>query len=130
MPGAPGWLTVRSELWFYHHSSYPWDTASFCCEVWNGEISMPTTQLDQTSVTALHYAPCYADYSPCLYTEPQFWILINTEMSSGGWPSVLGDNTPQSSDHSFFSDDFVMWEPWVMQGPTANDFFIRSEGNS
>lgn len=127
--GGPDWLADQSELWFYHHSSYPWDTGSFYCEVYDGGVGAPATQLDQTSVTAVHYAPCYANYSPALDCDVEFWIIINTEMSSGGWPSVLGDNTPQTTDHSFFSDDFVVWEPWVIQGPTSNDYFIRSEGN-
>ncbi|MBN1433430.1 hypothetical protein JW921_01640 [Candidatus Fermentibacterales bacterium] len=129
IPGAPGWLTYESELWFYHHADRPWDTASFYCELWNGGVGAPTDQLDQTSVTAVHYAPCYADYGDGIATDLQFWVIINSEMSAGGWPSVLGDNTPNSTDHSFFSDDFVVWEPWVIQGPTANDYFIRSEGD-
>jgi len=40
-------------------------------------------------------------------------------MSSGGWPSILGDGTPGT--HSYFSDDFMQWEPW---GDTGN-YFIR-----
>ena len=84
--------------------------------------------MDQTSVAAVHYAPCYAYYNS-IECEDEFWVIDNAEMSSGGWPSIIGDNSPNGTfgDHSFFSDDFVVWEPWVIQGPTANDFFIRSE---
>ena len=128
-PGISWWDVWWCEFWFYHHSSYPWDTASFYCEVYNGGISLPATQLAQTSAAALHYSPCYVDYDPSVETETQFWILVNTEMSSGGWPSLLGDNTPNTEygNHSLFSDDFVVWEPWVIQGPVSNDYFIREE---
>ena len=125
------WHTTSSELWFYHHSSYPWDTSSFYCELWNGGYVGPGTQLDQESVTAIHYAPCYA-YHDCILCEDEFWVFANTEMSSGGWPSVLGDNTPgwTGTSHSYFSDDFVVWEPWLTQGPISNDFIIRSRYNA
>jgi hypothetical protein len=124
----PEWLAGSSELWFYHHSSYPWDTQSFYCEIWNGGIAGPDAELNQTSVTAIHYSPCYATYNPGIWCDLQFWIIVNTEMSSGGWPSVIGDNTPgwTGTSHSYFSDDFVVWEPWIIQGPISNDYFIRS----
>ncbi len=120
------WLSSSSQLWFYHHASYPWDVSAFYCDLCNGLQTGPVTILDQTSVTAVHYQPVYAGYSPPISCEGNFWILVDTEMSAGGWPSVLGDNTPQTADHSFFSDDFIVWEPWIISGPTANDFFIRS----
>ncbi len=126
--GASGWfMPAQSELWFFHHSSYPWDVSSFYCELYTGDQAGPVTQLDQTSVTAIHYQPVHAVYSPP-YPLENFWVLENTELSAGGWPSILGDNTPQTVDHSFFSDDFIVWEPWVIQGPSANDYFIRSDG--
>ena len=117
------WESDNTEYWFYHHSSYPWDTASFYGEIYNGDVSTPATLLDQTSVTATHYAAVYANYSSPVITEEQFWVLINTEMSGGGWPSVLGDPTYSGTDHSFFSDDFIVWEPWGM-----GDYFIRTTG--
>ena len=126
IPAPSSWITSASQLWFYHDPSYPWDTSSFYCELWNGGIGAPISQLDQTTVSAVHYGPCYADYGSGIATDVEFWVIINTEISSGGWPSVLGDNTP-GADHSFFSDDFMVWEPWLVQGPTANDYFIRSE---
>lgn len=108
----------QMQYWFYHHSSYPWDTASFYSELYSGASAGPVTQLNQTSVTAIHYAPCYVDYWPGISAGMDFWGLINTEMSAGGWPSVLGDNTPNGTgyDHSFFSDDFMAWNPWVPEG--------------
>ncbi len=117
-----GWNAENTEYWFYHHSSYPWDVASFYGEMYNGDASTPTTQLNQTSITATHYAAVYATYSTPVVAEDNFWVLINSEMSSGGWPSVLGDPT-YTTDHSFFSDDFIVWEPWGM-----GDYFIRTEG--
>lgn len=109
---------VDLEFWFYHHTSYPWDTGSFYAELYNGEQEGPVTQLDQTSLTAVHYAPCYADYSSPIVTAVNFWGLVNTEMSSGGWPSLLSDNSPNwtGNDHSFYSDDFVVWDPWIAGG--------------
>ncbi|MCD6587454.1 MAG: hypothetical protein J7K88_02790 [Candidatus Fermentibacteraceae bacterium] len=41
-------------------------------------------------------------------------------MSSGGWSSTLSDGTPGT--HSFFSDDFIIWEPWGDMG----DYFVRA----
>lgn len=106
------------ELWFYHHASYPWDTGSFYAELYIGDETGPVMQLDQTSVTAVHYAPCYASYSSPVWVETNFWGLVNTEMSSGCWPSLLSDNTPNwtGNDHSFYSDDFMEWIPWVAGG--------------
>jgi hypothetical protein len=132
VPGAGGATLSSLEFWFYHHASYPWDTASFYAELYNGGAAAPATLLDQTSVTALHYSPVYTDYTEFFYpwgieVEQNFWGVVNTEMSAGGWPSILGDNTPQPVSHSFFSDDFIVWQPWVMGGATANDFFIRGE---
>jgi len=117
-----------TEYWFFHHTSYPWDTASFYAELWNGDVAGPSAQLNQTSVIATHYAPVHADYSPVIVTEADFWGLVNTSMSSGGWPSMLGDNTPHIPSHSFYSDDFIIWEPWIAGGATANDYFIRTSG--
>ena len=131
IPGAP-WVELHVlEFWFYHHSSYPWDTSAFMAEVWEGGVSMPADSIDANSVTAIHYAPCYVDYGwpgPGIELDSQWWIIVNAEMSSGGWPSLLGDNTPGTSNHSFFSDDFSFWQPWILQGPTANDLFIRCWG--
>jgi hypothetical protein len=122
-------VVSQLEFWFFHHSSFPWDIASFYAELWAGDQSGPATQMDQVSITAEHYSPTYADYG---YLEPDgdAWGLVNTEMSAGGWPSLLGDNTPNPVNHSFFSSDsFRAWEPWIMQGPTANDYFIRIVGS-
>jgi hypothetical protein len=126
-PGFPYSQVYGLEFWFYHPSSYTWDVSSFLAEIYEGDAVSPVTQMDQTSVTAFHYAPCYTSYSPEISMGINFWGLVNTEMSGGGWPSILGDNTPQAYSHSFYSDDFIVWQPWVVGGPAANDFFIRAD---
>ena len=111
-----GFVAEYTEYWFYHHAWYCWDTASFYAELWNGDANGPVEQLDQTSLVATHYAPVHANYSPTIETEADFWALINTSMSSGGWPPVSADSTPQTPSHSFYSDDFILWEPWIVFG--------------
>ncbi len=123
MPGMIAFVLDFSEYWFFHHVSYPWDVSDFYAEVWNGDYMTPMALLDQTQVTAIHYTPVYANYSTPVVAGVDFWGLVNTEMSSGGWPSILGDNTAPSVDHSYYSDDFFIWEPWGI-----GDYFIRIEG--
>jgi hypothetical protein len=124
-PGAPGANVDYLEFWFYHHASYPWDVSSFYAELYDGDAAGPTTQLNQTSVTATHYSPVHGHFGSTITVDQNFWGLVNTEMSAGGWPSILGDNTPNPTSHSFFSDDFIAWEPWIIGGATANDYFLR-----
>jgi len=123
IPGAADGQLLESEFWFYHHPSHPWDTSDVYLEIWDGDAMGPTAQVDQTMITAIHYAPVYGEYDPAAAVGPNFWALANTEMSAGGWPSVLGDgNTPGSSFHSFYSDDFIVWEPWDIGG--SCNYFI------
>jgi hypothetical protein len=124
LPGGMG-AANNLQYWFYHHASYPWDTASFYSELYNGDAAAPVTQLNQTSCLATHYTPITATYATPIVTESDFWGLINTEMSAGGWPSVLGDNSAGSVSHSMFSDDFIVWEPWIISGSYSNDYLIR-----
>ncbi len=122
-PGGTGYSMDFSEYWFFHHTSYPWDVSDFYAEVWNGDYLTPTALLDQTMVTAIHFTPVYVNFSTPLVCQPDFWGLVNTEMSAGGFPALLGDNTPPAVDHSYFSDDFYVWEPWGM-----GDYFVRVDG--
>jgi hypothetical protein len=120
MPGSTGYLMNHVEYWFYEHSNYPWDTDQFFSEVWNGEHTGPQSFLLQNVVTAFHFAPCYHVIIPDLLTEQHFWCVINTEMSDGGWPSILGDwSMPGDAGHSFHSDDFVVWESFGDYGEFA-----------
>ncbi len=112
--GSGEWEADNTEFWFYHSSNYPWDVTSFYAEIFNGGVSGPdASALNQTSVTATHYTAAYANYSSPVICEDQFWVIVDTDMSSGGWPSLLSDNTSQGVDHSFYSDDFIVWQPWV-----------------
>ena len=122
VPGATDGMVQQAELWFYHHSSYPWDTSDVYIEIWNGDAMGPTAQLDQTMLTAVHAAPIYAMYSDTLDVEQNFWCLANTEMSAGGWPAILGDNMNTTISHSFYSDDFIVWEPWTID--SACNYFV------
>ncbi|MCK5842733.1 MAG: hypothetical protein KAH31_11220 [Candidatus Sabulitectum sp.] len=122
VPGNPDIWLEQVEFWFYH--TMCWDYSHFFCEIWNGDVTGPEIQLLQTWTHALHYCPTIVDISPALLPETNFWCIINTELSSGGWPSPLGDGTPSTIVHSFLSDDFVTWEPWTPPTGTS-DYFIR-----
>ncbi len=111
-PGVSETMVSASEFWFYHHSSYPWDTSDAYIELWTGNENGPAAQIRQDYVTAAHFAPVYVFYEPPETVPGDFWVLVNTEMSAGGWPSLLGDGSAQPVSHSFFSDDFIVWEPW------------------
>jgi len=120
---------VFSEYWMYHHSSNPWGISEFYAEIWIGSSSSgPSHFMNRTEVTALHYSPAYAYYPPRFTVKYSFWAVQNTEMSPGGWPSILGDGSPPAVDHSFYSDDFTLWEPWS-DGTSTGDYFVRIECN-
>jgi hypothetical protein len=115
MPGAGGFLLEGSEIWSYN--------ATDCyIEVWNGGASGPVTLIDQTLTSGGGAA-----YDPPLDCAENFWIIVNTTLSGGGWPAVTGDGSPPVVDHSFYSDDFLTWTPWS-DGTTTGDFFIRAVG--
>jgi hypothetical protein len=122
--GATGFTLEKTEVWFGHHSERPWDTSDVYIEIWNGDSSAPGTQLKQTKVVAQHGTPMVLDYT--LTTEQNFWVLVNTELSAGQWPSSYSDNTkPTGSGHSYFSADLVVWEPW---STVAGDFIMAAYG--
>ncbi len=127
IPGGGNGQLEESEFWFYHSADRPWDSSDVYLEIWNGDAMGPTAQLDQTMVTAIHYAPVYAEYDPQVAVEDNFWALANTEMSAGGWPSILGDGAQGSIFHSFYSDDFIVWEPWDIGG--ACNYFVSVAWN-
>ncbi len=124
IPGSYSWEVGTAELWFYHHSEFPWDTSDVMVEIWNGDANGPTEQLGQQNATALHYAPIFIVFNPVLETGQNFWCITNTEASTGGWPSTLTDDSQGVNSHSFFSDDLIIWEPWKVQGWSCN-YFIR-----
>lgn len=128
VPDKDGFALDFSEYWMYHSTNTdPWDVSDFYAEIWNGDYMSPLVQLDTQMITAIHYAPVFAYYPTPLEAESNFWALENTEMSAGGWPSVLADNTVPAAEHSYFSDDFYVWEPWT-SSTGSGDFLIRVEG--
>jgi hypothetical protein len=123
---VPGGFCIESvEFWFYHHSSYPWDICDFYGEIWEGDPTGPGFLDAQEVLQASHYsAVSWSVTPPCSTVGQYFWVILDTSMSSGGWPSLLGDNTPSTTgeSHSFYSDGFL-WEPWIM-----GDYLIRVYG--
>ncbi|GEM_PF-702196 len=130
--GGPmlGCIVESMEFWFYHHPDYPWDTSEFYAELWLGGTSAPLCEYDKTQLTATHYSPVSIIYTPSFELSEPFWGFVNLEMSAGGWPSLLGDNSPNFTGEarSFMSDDFIIWEPWIGGEASAN--LMDLENNS
>ncbi len=122
LPDNNGFYLTMMEWWFYQSPGAPWDTDDFYAQIWTGDQNGPQVLLDSQLITAYHGMPVYTYYDPPLIIEGQFWGLVNTGLSAGGWPSVLADGTP--GEHSFFSDDFIIWESWGDMG----DYLIRAHG--
>jgi len=120
---------LSSEMWFYHLSEFPWDTSEFSCELWSGDEGYPICEIASVSGIAQHYCAvtCQFNEQPCV--PEVFWIILNTEQSTGGWPSSISDGTIPSSgtDHSFFSNGFIVWEPWTIQGSTCYPMKLESQ---
>jgi len=125
IPGVTGIYVGQAEIWFYHFPENPWDTSSFYCELWNGQSTGPEVRHSKVLSTAVHNTPMYADFIPDPYTDANFWVVVNTEFSSGGWPSLITDEQTLSHQHSFYSDDFIILEPWH-EDDIHGDFFIRA----
>jgi hypothetical protein len=121
--GASGIELSALEFWFFHHASYPWDTASFYADLYNGGSGGPAVLLAETSVTATHMTPVYAYYDPPVTAEPGFWSIVNTSLSAGGWPSIASDPAPTSPPHSFYWSGSA----WV---PAAGDYLARAHGEA
>ncbi|PIE51951.1 hypothetical protein CSA37_09240 [Candidatus Fermentibacteria bacterium] len=91
----------QASLWFYHYSSYPWDTSDITVELWSGDVSGPELLLDSRVMTASHMTPCFVTYDPQIEVPGNFWCLLCPEFSSGGWPSMITDNAQNEFPHSF-----------------------------
>ncbi len=118
VPGTTGCLIESAELWFYQSPNHLWDTSQVYVELWNGGAGGPTELLSRVEVTALLQPSATVVYfDPPVETEPDFWCILNTEFSAGGWPSILADGTP--SGHSLYSDDGLIWEEFDI-----GDYFI------
>lgn len=125
IPGATGYDIEAARLWFYHHTTYPWDTSDTIVEIWNGSPAAGFTDLLASQlISGVHYAPSYVEFDPPVTTEADFWCLQNTELSSGGWPSILCDGgfeTPPVGIHSYYTDDTAL-EPLFIAGSYCNYF--------
>ncbi len=123
---VPAWSAgldiTECEMWFFHDVEMPWDTSDFYCEIWRGTSDSPTYQLEQVLLTAVHYAPVISVYTDPVHVETNFWMLTNTELSSGGWPSSISDGAGSPVAHSFFTDDFQSWLPWNPSTGISNYF--------
>lgn len=118
-----------SEMWFYHLSEFPWDTSEFSCELWSGDEGYPICEIASVSGIAQQYSAVTCQFNEQPYVPEVFWIILNTEQSTGGWPSNISDGTIPSSgtDHSYFSNDFIIWEPWTIQGSTCYPMKLESQ---
>ncbi len=98
------------EMWFYHNSSYPWDTSEFNLEIWSGNDETFLEDLLYQSVeTAVHYSPVLIDVSQeNIVAESDFWIYENTEFSAGGWPSAASDGSPPIIPHSYGNEGWII----------------------
>ncbi len=127
IPGEPGFDLVYTELWFYHDTAHPWDTSETHVEFWNGTSSNPQEFLDQVTVTALHFAPSIIEHPlNSITVESQFWIIQNTDLSLGGWPSIIGDHGGLPVVHSMVRENMSLWEPYTPANETNGNFFIRT----
>lgn len=89
------------------------------------------------SLTASHYEAVY--WVPEQLVAPvDFWVIADTRQSSGGWPSLLGDNSPRDPPHSYesfpYADDLADvynngWSPWCPgNSEYSTDFWITCWG--
>jgi len=119
------------EIWFYHHPQYTWDTSDFYFEVYNASPDTgPFYFLSDTMATALHYAPTVISFQDPPLSDVSFSCVVNTIMSSGGWPSLICDSGGNftGTPHSMVSDDAAYWEYWVPG--EACSFLVSLERNS
>lgn len=111
IPGAGEGFVEQTEFWFYHSGNHPWDTSNFYAEIWSGNLGGPINQLDQTMGTAVHYAPMYIVYADPVPVDQTFWVIDNSGMSAGGWPSILADDQTEIN-HSWLYGESG-WEEFV-----------------
>jgi hypothetical protein len=117
-PGNPGFLLEMMEWWLYENQANPWDTSDIYASIWLGDQNGPQVLLDSRLITG----GC-TYYDPPLPIEGQFWGIVNCTQGQNVTLSVFGDGTP--GEHSFFSDDFMVWESWGDVG----DYMIRAHGS-
>jgi hypothetical protein len=90
----------------------------FYAELYNAsEQGMPEELLEQSVAVAAHFSPVYVEFNPGIVADSNFVCLVNTEMSSGGWPSQLRDDTPNftGNAHSFDSSGWMETSDWLIR---------------
>lgn len=122
IPGSSGFTVEWVDIWFFESPFFPWDSDQATVELWNGNQSGPVEFLASQPLTAQPEGTTRVYFDPPVETGPDFWSIINTEQSSGGYPSLLSDGSP--GEHSYFSDDYLIWEQY-----NQGEYFI-SVGNS
>lgn len=130
LPNAADFWCNYVEWWFYHHPNLPWDTDMISLEVWQGDATMPVTQLAQDDVTAPHYTFATTTYATPLVCTTDFWTMCNTTVySSTGYPSGLYDAGGNFTGipHTFGSQDWILWDPFIPAGEYI-DIMHRAEG--
>ncbi len=120
---------LSTEMWFYHLSEFPWDTSEFSSELWLGNNGYPINEISSVGGIAQHYCAVTCQFNEQPWVTDLFWIILNTEQSTGGWPSSISDGTIPSSgtDHSFYSNDFIVWAPWTIQVSTSYPMKLESQ---
>lgn len=103
-PGATEFSIEWAEAWLY-----PTDSPVYL-EIWNGGVSGELLAQEELTGSVVWF-------SEPVITGPDFWCVL----SSIEPVTVLADGSPDG--HSFFSDDFVVWEQFDL-----GEFFI-SVGN-
>jgi len=106
MPGAEEFTIEWAEVWLFSYS------APVLVEIWNGNSSGQSELLAQGELTGSEVW-----FSSPVVTGPDFWCVVNYYEPV----SILADGEPDG--HSFYSDDFLVWEPFDL-----GEFFI-SVGN-
>ena len=108
VPGYTDFLVEYVDVWFFQHSSYPWDTSDTIIELWSGNPEMIGSLLGSSQGIAYSGCATRFYYDPPVEVGSEFMCIQNTQASAGGWPSQLLDNSP--GRHSFYTDDFILWD--------------------
>lgn len=111
MPGPAGFTVEWAELGLYYPTALL--NSTMTVQIWNGGSEGPSEFLASQEIQV---PQTLFIFDPPVDTAGDFWCILN----DGGTPVgayIAYDYTPQG--HSFFTDDFVVWE-----GFTEGEFFI------
>ena len=125
LDGSSSFLLSGVELWLYLPEGY---SGTFTLSVHSGGSGGPDEVLYDTTLAAEQLIETLVQFPDSIEVCDNFWIVVSPFESYLEWPGILGDGTPNSVSHSFYSMDMVNWEPWTVQGPAANDYLVRAVG--